>query len=258
MIAPPSRIARLGAGLAVAFLATPLLALVVRAPWQRLIALSTSATAQQALRLSAMVAVTATLLALAAGLPLAVVLARGTGRGTAAMRALVLVPLVLPPVVAGVALLAAFGRRGLVGALLWRLGWQLPFSTAGAALAATFVALPLTVLVLEAGFRSLDPRLEQAALAMGASKGVVLRRVTLPLLGPHLLAASGLAFARALGEFGATITFAGNLQGRTQTLPLAAFELLQTDPGGAILLSLWLLALSTLAVLVTRGRLAVR
>jgi molybdate transport system permease protein len=161
----------------------------------------------------------------------------------------------MPPVVAGAALLAAFGRRGLVGAALFdRFGLQVTFTTTAAVLAATFVSFPLAVLALEAGFRSLDKRLEDTASALGASRGYVVRRVMLPLLAPQIAAAAVLSWARALGEFGATITFAGNLQGRTQTVPLAVFERLQTDPEGAFALSLLLIVLALVVVLSLRGR----
>jgi molybdate transport system permease protein len=156
---------------------------------------------------------------------------------------------VLPPVVGGIGLLAALGRSGIAGRILAHVGIELPFTTAGAVVAATFVSMPLAVLAAEAGLRSLDPRFEQAAAAMGASRWYTFRRVTLPLLRPQLAAGLVLAWARALGEFGATITFAGNLAGRTQTLPLAVYQTRVTDPGGAVLVSLLLVALS-LGVLV--------
>jgi molybdate transport system permease protein len=164
-------------------------------------------------------------------------------------------PLVMPPVVAGVGLLAAFGRRGIVGGVLddW-FGVQLTFTTGAAVLAASFVSFPLAVLVLEAGIRALDERLDDAAATLGASRWYVLRRVTLPLLAPQIAAAAVLAWARALGEFGATITFAGNLQGRTQTLPLAVFERLQTDPDAAFALSVLLIAVALAVVLALRSR----
>jgi molybdate ABC transporter permease protein len=182
------------------------------------------------------------------------VLSRGRFRGRTVLRAVVVLPVVMPPVVAGVGMLAAFGRRGIVGAFLYEhLGIQVTFTTWAAILAATFVSLPLAVLALEAGLRSLDERLEGAASTLGASRWYVIRRVTLPMLSPQIAAALVLAWARALGEFGATITFAGNLQGRTQTLPLAVFERLQTDQGAAFALSVLLIAIA-LAVDVTVRR----
>jgi molybdate transport system permease protein len=164
--------------------------------------------------------------------------------------------MVLPPVVGGVGLLMALGRRGILGRPLAALGVELPFTTGAAVLAAAFVSTPLLILAVEAGVRSIDPRLEQAAAAMGASRWYVFRRVTLPLLRPQIVAGSVLVAARSLGEFGATITFAGNIGGRTQTLPLSVFETLQTDPGGAILQSLLLVALSLVAIVALRGRLS--
>jgi molybdate transport system permease protein len=189
------------------------------------------------------------------GFPLAWALARSHFRGKALVRALVVLPLVMPPVVGGVALLSAFGRRGLVGGPLYDVfGLQITFTVWAAVLASTFVSFPLLVLALEVGLRSLDVRLEDAASTMGAARWYVLRRVTLPLLAPQIAAGLVLAWARALGEFGATITFAGNLPGRTQTLPLAVFEQLQTDPGGAIALSLLLVTVSLVVIVTLRGR----
>jgi molybdate transport system permease protein len=238
----------------VLFVALPLIGLLVRAPWGSARSILTSPVAVDALRLSLIVSVSATALTLLLGFPLAWILARVEFTGSSVVRALVTLPLVLPPVVAGVALLTALGRRGLVGTQLVRVGILLPFSTGGAVVAAAFVAFPLLVLTVEGGLRSVDPRLEQAAATMGASRWYVLRRVTLPLIRTPLIAGLVLAWARALGEFGATITFAGNLRGRTQTLPLAVFEAGQSDPGAAIVLSVLLVALSLGVLVVLRGR----
>jgi molybdate transport system permease protein len=174
-------------------------------------------------------------------------------RGRALLRALVLLPLVVPPVVGGVALLTAFGRRGLVGQ--WLDQWfdiRLPFTTWGAILAETFVAMPFLVITVDAALRGLDPRYEDAARTLGASRWTVMRRVTLPMIGPSVVAGAALTWARALGEFGATITFAGNFEGRTQTMPLAVYLALETDPEAAITLSLVLLTIS-IAVLALVG-----
>lgn len=244
---------RLAALLAAAFLALPLLGLVGRAPWSRAPEVLGSPAALDALRLSLVVATTAALGALALGFPLAWVLASGTLPGTNLLRAVALLPVVLPPVVGGVGLLAALGRRGLAGPLLAALGIELPFTTAGAVVAAMYVCLPMVVLAVESGLRARDPALEAAARTLGASPWYVLRRVTLPLLRPHLAAGLALAWARALGEFGATITFAGNLRGRTQTLPLAVYELQQADPDAALLVAL-LQVLVAVAVLVAVRR----
>jgi len=233
----------------------PLLGVLARTPWSRLGGLLTSDTALEALRLSFVVATGAAAISLVTGFPLAWLLARSAFRGKTLVRAVVVLPLVMPPVVAGVALLAAFGRRGLVGSWLdAAFGVQVTFTTGAAILAAAFVSFPLAVLALEAGLRGLDERLEDAASTLGASRWYVLRRVTLPLLGPQLAAAVVLAWARALGEFGATITFAGNLQGRTQTLPLAVFEQLQSDTDAAFAMSMLLIAVALTVILALRGR----
>ena len=193
-------------------------------------------------------------LAILFGAPLAWVLARMEFKGKAVVRALALLPLVLPPVVGGVALLLALGRNGLLGSWLEGVGIVLPFSTAGAVVAELFVALPFAVITVEAGVRALDDRLEEAAATLGAGPWFTLRRVVLPALAPSLGAAAALCWARALGEFGATITFAGNLPGRTQTLPLAVYLELQHRPGVAVLLSLVLLTLSIAVLVLLRGR----
>lgn len=234
----------------VLLLVLPLVGLVWRAPFARASALLGAPEALSALRLSLVCPLAATVLSIAFGLPLAWVQARARFPGQRVVRALTVLPLVLPPVVGGVALLLAFGRRGLVGQWLDQaLGVRLPFTTAGAVVAETFVAMPLFVLTMEAAFGAVDRRLEDAARTLGASPGTVFRRVTLPLVRPALVAGAVLCWARALGEFGATITFAGNVAGRTQTLPLAVFLALETDPERAFVLSLLLFAVS-LGVLV--------
>jgi molybdate transport system permease protein len=236
--------------------ALPFVGLVTRTPWSRVVEILTTDTALTALRLSLLVATTAGVISLVLGFPFAWVLVRSSFRGKTLVRVLVVLPLVMPPVVAGVGLLAAFGRRtGIVGSWLYEwFGIQLTFTTAAAVLAATFVSFPLAVLALEAGLRGLDERLEDAASTLGASRWYVLRRVTLPLMGSQIAAALVLSWARALGEFGATITFAGNLKGRTQTLPLAVFEQLQTDPETAFAVSMLLILLAFAVILALRGR----
>jgi len=237
-----------------AFVVLPVVALVARAPWGRFGNVLAGDGARAALRLSLEVSLAATVLSVLLGVPLAWVLARREFRGRSVLRALVVLPIVLPPVVAGVGLLAALGRQGVVGGWLDRaFGIQLTFSTSGAIIAATFVSMPLVVLAAEAGFRGLDPRFEQAAGVLGASPAYTLRRVVLPMTAPQLAAGAVLAWARALGEFGATITFAGNLQGRTQTVPLAVFQQLQTDRGGAVALSLVLVVISVAVLVAMRG-----
>jgi molybdate transport system permease protein len=246
------------AGVAVAFVVLPLVGLAIRAPWAEAGRRLSSPQSLEAIGLSLAVATAATAVAMLLGVPLAVVLARTSFPGRGVVRGAVVLPVVLPPVVAGVGLLSALGRRGLLGPALEAAGVSLPFSTAGAVVAAAFVAMPFLVLALEAGLRQVDERLESAAASMGASGWYVLRRVTLPLVAPQLAAGLVLTWARALGEFGATLMFAGNLRGVTQTLPLAVFEVSQTDPRGAILLALLLVALSLLALVAFRGRFLVR
>ena len=252
--APPWAVAA-PAGLALAFLGLPILALLVRAPWDRMWAVLTSPTSLQALRLSLVTATAATALALVLGVPLAWLLGRGDFPARGLARALVTVPLVLPPVVGGIALLLAFGRRGLVGQYLDSCcGIGLPFSTPGVVVAETFVAMPFLVITVEGALRGLDTRLEDAAATLGASRLAVFRRVTLPLILPSLAAGTVLTFARALGEFGATITFAGNLPGVTQTLPLAVYVGLEGDPSEAVALSLVLLAVSVIVLVALRDK----
>ncbi len=248
MTAPRTVVA--AAGLAVAFLALPVVGLLQRAPWTDLGSLLGRPAVADALMLSLVVSVVAAGVILVLGTPLAWVLARVDIPGRRLLRALVVLPMVLPPVVGGTALLFALGRRGLVGQWLdaW-FGLTLPFTTAGAVVAATFVAMPFYVVAVEGALRSSDDHLEQMASTLGARPLTVLRRITLPRLLPAIGAGLALAWARALGEFGATITFAGNLPGRTQTLPLATFLALETDPEAALALSLVMLAVS-LAVLV--------
>ena len=238
----------------IAFILLPLAGLLTRAPLDRMGDLLTSDVALQGLRVSLIVSVGAAAISLLVGVPIGLALGRSAFPGLALVRGLALLPLVLPPVVAGLGLLAAFGRRGVLGGPASALGIELPFTTAGAVVAAAFVSFPFVVLAVEAGLRALDARFEDAAASLGGSRWYVLRRVTLPLLGPQLVAGTVLAWARALGEFGATITFAGNFRGETQTMPLAVFESFQSDPDGAALLSLVLVA-SSLAILVAlRGR----
>ena len=238
-----------------AFVVLPVAALVARASWGRFGDVLAGEGAQMALRLSLEVSLAATALSVLFGVPLAWVLARREFRGRSVLRAMVVLPIVLPPVVAGVGLLEALGRRGMVGGWLDRtFGIQVTFTTTGAIVAATFVSMPLVVLAAEAGFRGLDRRFEQAAGVLGASPGYTLRRVVLPMTAPQLAAGAVLAWARALGEFGATITFAGNLQGRTQTVPLAVYQRLQTDRDGAVALSLVLVVVSIAVLVALRER----
>lgn len=233
----------------------PLVGLLARTPWSGLGSILSQQVVLDALRLSMITSTAAAVLAVLLGVPIAWVLARLEFRGRSLLRGLVVLPMVLPPVVGGAALLFAFGRRGFFGeALFEATGILLPFSIGGAVLAATFVATPFLVLTVEGALRSLDPRFEAAAATLGASRWTVFRRVTLPLLGPSLAVGVVIAWARALGEFGATITFAGNLQGRTQTMPLAVFVALESERDTAIALSLVLVAVSLAILLVLRDR----
>lgn len=233
----------------------PLIGLLSRAPVAELATLLGRPVVMQALGLSLVVSLAALLLALILGFPIAWLLARGEFPGRRLVRALVTLPMVLPPVVAGVALLSVFGRRGLLGPLLSSLGIELAFTTAGAVLAATFVAAPFLIITLEAALERVDHRIEDAAATLGATRMRILWTVTLPAIRPSLLAGMALCWARALGEFGATITFAGNFPGRTQTMPLAVYEAMQSDPDGALAISLVLLAVSLALLFAMRGRL---
>ena len=241
--------------LAVAFLVLPLVGLVVRAPWPELWPRLTSPGVGEALRLSLVTATLATLVSLVLGVPLAWVLARSGARGRSVLRALVTVPLVLPPVVGGVALFAVLGRQGLLGRWLDEVfGVTIPFTTAAVVIAETFVAMPFLVISVEGAIRAADARFEDAAATLGADRWTTFRRVTLPLVTPGIAAGAVLCWARALGEFGATITFAGNFPGTTQTMPLAVYLALQDDPDAAVVLSLVLLVVSIATLLLLRDR----
>ncbi|MFE0040398.1 ABC transporter permease [Streptomyces sp. NPDC059015] len=241
--------------LAVAFLLLPLVGILARTQWGELADHLTTPGTVEALRLSLLVSFWALGLSLLLGVPLAWLLARVPFRGKAFVRSLVLLPMVLPPTVGGVALLLAFGRRGLLGPLLedW-FGITLPFHTSGAVLAATFVAMPFLVISLEGALGGLRPRYEETAASLGASPVRVFFTVSLPMVAPGLIAGAALSWARALGEFGATITFAGNLPGTTQTLPLQVYLLLQEEPEAATSVSLLLLAIAMLVLIALRGR----
>lgn len=241
--------------LCLAFLLLPLLALLIRAPWRGIPRLLSGSDGTTALRLSLECATAATALSLLLGVPLAWVLARVRLPGVGVVRAIVLLPLVLPPVVGGLALLEGFSRAGVYGRFLqsW-FGYSLPFTTNGVIVAETFVAMPFLVVTVEGAIRSADRELEEAAATLGASRTVVFRRITLPLIAPSLLAGAVLCWARALGEFGATITFAGNFPGTTQTMPLQVYNYLQSDPEPAIGLSLVLLLVAVVVLASLRER----
>jgi len=237
------------------FFILPLIGLVVRTPWADAAKAVTSADTLEALRLSLVASLSATGVALVLGVPLAWMYARIEFPGRSVLRALTTLPMVLPPVVGGIALLLAFGRRGLLGSWLESsFGISLPFTTAGVVFAETFVAMPFLVLTVEAGLRSMDSRYEDAARTLGAKRWTIFTRVTLPLIAPSLFAGAVLCWARALGEFGATITFAGNFPGVTQTMPLAVYLLLQTNSEGSYILSLILLVISLVVLVGLRHR----
>lgn len=243
------------AAVGAAFFILPLIGLLARAPWPTAWGELTSSEALSALELSIVCSLSATAVALALGFPLAWVYARVAFPGRNLLRALTTLPMVLPPVVGGVALLFALGRRGLIGQWLDQFfGIRLPFTVAGVVIAETFVAMPFLILTVEAGLRGMDKRFEDAARTLGGSRWTVLRRVTLPMVAPSLFAGAVLCWARALGEFGATITFAGNFPGRTQTMPLAVYIALETRPEGAIVLSLVMLAVSLTVLVALRDR----
>ena len=240
---------------AIAFFALPFVGLLWKAPWGDVWSILTSDSALTALRLSLWCSLWATVAAVVFGVPLAWLLARVSFPGRGLVRALCTLSMVLPPVVAGVALFYSLGRRGLLGQHLDRwFGFTLPFTTVGVVVAQTFVAMPFLVITVEAAFRQLDTRYEDAARTLGASRWYVFRRVTLPAIRPGLIAGAVLAWARALGEFGATITFAGNFPGRTQTMPLAIYLTNEINPDEAIVLSLVLIAVSFGVLVALRDR----
>ncbi len=226
----------------------PVLGMLTTVEWTELPTLLTSPDSLTALWLSLRTAAAATALCLVLGVPMALVLARLQFPGQTLVRSLVLLPLVLPPVVGGIALLSTFGRRGLLGQSLEVLGVQIAFSTTAVVLAQTFVALPLLVISLEGALRSSEQRYDQVAATLGAPPGTVLRRVSLPMVLPAVAAGLVLSFARALGEFGATITFAGSLAGTTRTLPLEIYLQRETNPDAAVALSLLLVLVAVLVI----------
>ncbi|MGI8809596.1 MAG: ABC transporter permease [Acidimicrobiales bacterium] len=245
----------LAAAAGVTLMVLPLAGLLQQAPWSTIGTELAAPEARAALRLSLVCSLGALAIAVVLGVPLAWVLARVTFPGRSLLRALVTLPMVLPPVVGGVGLLSIFGRRGLLGARLGSLpGFPLPFTIQGVVLAQAFVAMPFLVVAAEAGLRQLDRRYEDAAATLGARPWYRFRTVTVPLIGPSLLAGAALSWARALGEFGATITFAGSLPGRTRTLPTAIYAGLQSRPESAVALSVVLLAVSLAVLVALRGR----
>lgn len=231
----------------------PLAAMASKVDWSNFYGLITSDSSVTALKLSLRTSAMSTLLCIIFGVPMAMVLARTTFRGQSLVRSLVLLPLVLPPVVGGIALLYTFGRKGLLGQSLDAWGVHIAFSMTAVVLAQTFVALPFLVVSLEGTLRTAGQRYEVAAATLGARPTTVLRRVTLPLVLPGLAAGAVLSFARSLGEFGATLTFAGSLQGTTRTLPLEIYLQRESDPEAAVALSLVLVVVAVVVISLVRG-----
>jgi molybdate transport system permease protein len=238
----------LPAAIGALFVLLPLAAMVARVDWTHFGGLVTSASSRDALWLSLRTSAASTAACVVLGVPMAVVLARTEFRGQAVTRSLVLLPLVIPPVVSGIALLHTFGRRGLLGHTLDVLGIEVAFTTVAVVMAQTFVALPFLVISLEGALRTAGQRYEAVASTLGAGPATVFRRVTLPLVLPGLLSGAVLAFARSLGEFGATITFAGSLQGTTRTLPIQIYLERFADPDAAVALSLVLIVVAVLVI----------
>jgi molybdate transport system permease protein len=241
-----------------AFVLLPLVAMVTRVDWGQFVHLITTQAALDALLLSLRTALASTVLCVLLGVPMATVLARTRFPGQSVVRSLVLLPLVLPPVVSGLALLYTFGRKGLLGHTVDVLGIEVAFTTVAVVMAQTFVALPFLVISLEGALRTAGQRYDVVAATLGARPTTVFRRVTLPLVLPGLLSGAVLAFARCLGEFGATITFAGSLQGVTATMPIQIYLERVTDPDGAVALALVLVVVAVVVIGFARqGRSAV-
>lgn len=236
------------------FVIVPLVAILLSIDWPNFVALVTSEASRAALVLSLTTAAASTAVCVLFGVPMALVLARGNVPGQSVLRALVLLPLVLPPVVGGIALLYTFGRQGLLGQQLELWGVQIAFSTGAVVLAQSFVSLPFLVVSVEGAMRSAGSGFEYVAATLGARPSRVLRTVTLPLVLPGLISGAVLAFARSLGEFGATLTFAGSLQGVTRTLPLEIYLQRETDPDAAVALSLLLIVVAAAIVIASASR----
>ena len=255
MTSPLPRVLRWATFVAIAVVAAPLIALLWRVPWSDLPQLLSTEVVVDALLLSTLSSMCAAGAALVLGTLIALQLSNMRGAAASTLRALVTLPMVLPPVVGGAALLFAFGRNGLIGETINNAtGLVLPYSLAGVVIANTFVATPFVVLTIESGLRSLDSRYELAAATLGAGPLSTKLRVVLPMIRSSIVAGTFLAWARALGEFGATITFAGNIPGRTQTLPLAVFVAMETNRGAALAMSLLLVVISLTVLIALRDR----
>lgn len=242
--------AMLGAGL----ILLPVMGMLTRLEWTEVPALLASESSWAALRLSLWTALVATALCLALGVPLALVLAHARFRGLTILRSAVLLPLVLPPVVGGLALLYTFGSQGLLAGALEVMGVRIAYTSVAVVLAMTFVSMPFLVISVETAVRGMDPEVLEAAAVDGASRTGILRYMVLPLIGPGLVSGAVLAFARSLGEFGATLAFAGNQQGVTRTLPLEIYLQRETDPDAAMALSLLLIGAAVVVISLAYGR----
>lgn len=253
-VSPPRGLTTLAA-VGIAFLTLPIVAVLFRMPWSSLGDIISDDVNRTALFLSLRTSLFATLLSIIVGIPIAYVLAFHTFVGSRIIRALCVLPMVLPPVVGGVALIYVLGKNGVVGQYLWEwFGLRLAFTESAAVLAQFFVAAPFFIVTMESAFASLDPGVVGVSRTLGASPWYSLVRVQLPMVLPAMVAGIVLTWARALGEFGATITFAGNTQGRTQTLPLAVYSALESGSDGALLLSFLLIAVSFTVLVALRSR----
>ena len=236
------------------FFTIPVVSLLARMPWSRVPEVISNREIWDALRISLIVSTSAVTLSFICGFPIAWIMTRYSSRWTRIIRVVVLMPMVLPPIVGGVALLSAFGANSPIGQLLDMIGIRLPFSMAGAILAATFVSSPFMIITLESGMRRLDRPLEQAGQALGATQWTIIRKIILPGLRPAIIGGTALTWARAMGEFGATIAFAGNRPGHTQTLPLAIYQALQSDMDRALLISAELILITACLMIFVRTR----
>lgn len=242
------------AAMGLLFYFIPVISLLFRMPWGHVPEIVSNHEVWDALYISLIVSISAVFLSLMYGFPIAWVMTRYTSRWTRIIRIIVLMPMVLPPIVGGVALLSAFGANSPIGQLLDQVGIHLPFSLAGAILAVTFVSSPFMIITLESGMRGLDERLEHAGEVLGATRWMIIRTIILPGLRPALIGGAALTWARALGEFGATIAFAGNRPGHTQTLPLAIYQALQSDMDRALLISAELILITVCLMIFVRSR----
>ena len=237
------------------FVVLPLLGVAVRLPWADAWSLATSGAARRAALVSLQTSVVAALVAAVTGVPLGWWLARTRFRAVGLVRSVIVMPMILPPVVAGIALLSVFGRRGIIGQhLLEWWGISIPFTRTAVVLAQVFVSIPFLVLAVESAFRQLDAGLEDAARTLGASPMRVFLTIALPGARPAIIAGVALAWARSLGEFGASITFAGSFPGRTQTLPMSVYELVATEYDAALSVSFAMMIVSVVVIASLRGR----